>query len=60
MGGGDGGDDSVVHFVFVHGASHGACVGISSPLFLPPPDSKPPLSTSPELASTSPTLTPST
>ncbi|RID79100.1 hypothetical protein BRARA_A01869 [Brassica rapa] len=24
MGGGDGGDDSVVHFVFVHGASHGA------------------------------------
>ena len=24
MGGGDGGDDSVLHFVFVHGASHGA------------------------------------
>ena len=34
-------------------------VGINSPLFLTPPDSKPPLSTSPELASTSPTLTPS-
>ncbi|KAF2617611.1 hypothetical protein F2Q68_00040242 [Brassica cretica] len=34
-------------------------VGINSQLFLSPPDSKPPPSTSPVPASTSPTLTPS-